>query len=282
MEVALMNCIVIPADERQEYLCKYLNKHNCNAYMQTNMDFNKADVIVCPTPLSKNGMYLNCDFYTSFPLKTFAGLLKPGQIIFGANIPNSFKDECSCKGITVVDLFSYENIIWNNAYFTAEGMLGEIISTTKFALRDCNALVLGCGRCGKILCDLLSKLDVNISFYDKYTYAINYGRECGYEFADIGSNDVSLEKFNIVINTIPGMVFTNSHLKSFSSDCVFYDLASKPGGFDKENIGELRLTLHTCPGIPGKYSPKTAGELLAKNIISILEGTVFNELRFSR
>ena len=36
---------------------------------------------------------------------------------------------------------------------------------------------------------------------------------------------------------------------------------------------KYRLSLVTCPGLPGKTAPKSAGELIAKSIISYLERT---------
>ena len=38
-------------------------------------------------------------------------------------------------------------------------------------------------------------------------------------------------------------------------------------------VKKYKLSLVTCPGLPGKTAPKSAGELIAKSIISYLERT---------
>ena len=45
------------------------------------------------------------------------------------------------------------------------------------------------------------------------------------------------------------------------------DIASAPGGVDYEAAGALGIAAKLCLGLPGKYAPKTAGEILAEEIM---------------
>ena len=77
---------IISGDKRQFYIKEYLKNNGYNAEIITNMDFNNTDIIVAGTPFVKNNEYINCDYYTGFPVDTFLGLLKPKQIVFAGSI----------------------------------------------------------------------------------------------------------------------------------------------------------------------------------------------------
>lgn len=269
----MKNIAVISVDKRQEYLLKYLNSHNYNACLKTNLDFTGQDIIICGTPLSKDIEYLNCDFYSRFPLYTFIDLLKPGQIMFAGNISEEVANICKHNHITTVDVLKNRSFAMENAYYTAEGLMGILIRNTNFTIRKSNVLVLGLGKCGNAICNLLSKLDAKVYFYDNKDDVILYGKDSGYKFLDILSNMKELSGINIIVNTVPETVVPKKAYNYIAKDCEIYDIASAPGGFIKDDMERQHLTLHTCPGIPGRFSPKNAGELIAKNIISFLEGT---------
>ena len=85
-----------------------------------------------------------------------------------------------------------------------------------------------------------------------------------------------VEKFDIIINTVPSQELKQVHYKKISKNCVLFEIASAPYGLSKSLADKFHLSLFTCPGIPGKYSPKNAVELIAKFIISYLERTEIN------
>ena len=60
------------------------------------------------------------------------------------------------------------------------------------------------------------------------------------------------------------------NLKTLKSTLLI-DLSSK-GGFDFERAKDLGISCKKLPGIPGKTAPQTAGEILAKTVISLLRG----------
>ena len=73
-------------------------------------------------------------------------------------------------------------------------------------------------------------------------------------------------KYDFVFNTVPNIVFNNEILKNASYETLFIDLASAPGGFEKNN----NLNIITALALPGKYSPKSAAEFIYKTIRPLL------------
>ena len=49
--------------------------------------------------------------------------------------------------------------------------------------------------------------------------------------------------FDFVFNTIPSFIFTRNVLSKHHKDTLFIELASTPGGFDKEAVSKLGLKL---------------------------------------
>ena len=122
---------IISGDKRQFYIKEYLKNNGYNAEIITNMDFNNTDIIVAGTPFVKNNEYINCDYYTGFPVDTFLGLLKPKQIVFAGSISENIM-KLFPKNIKLIDVLKDEDVVWSNAMLTAEGLIGEIIKNTDF------------------------------------------------------------------------------------------------------------------------------------------------------
>ena len=260
--------ITLSIFHKQKYLYDYLIFHNYSAKLVTNFNLTEYKYIVASIPFSKDGENVNCDFYTSFPITTFISLLKSGQILFGGGFKGSVVSHCMSLGIKVIDILNVPDFYRNNAFYTAEGLLGYIISNTNFSLKGSNILVLGYGKCGSEICNLFNNVGSNIFFYENNESKINDGLNKNFTFLDI------------IINCIPKNILSISNLKTLQKSCTIFDIASYPYGFDKDILNSLSLTYHICPGLPGKYASKSSGELIAKNISSIIEGTAENESQF--
>lgn len=264
---------VLSGDKRQDYINQYLNQHGYPAYLKSTMDFNNDKYIICSTPLCKKGKYVNCDFYSSFPIETFINLLKPNQIVFGGSIPKEIRNAGTIKFIDILD---DENVVWNNSVLTAEGLVSYIINSTDFTINNAKILILGFGKCGINIARLLNALSGEISIYDHTAIHLTQAKAYGYEGIDYEDIIRHISKFDIIINTVPKEIFTEMHYNKIKNDCSLFEIASSPYGFNEELVNKYRLSLITCPGIPGATAPKSAGELIAKSIISYLERTEIN------
>ena len=63
-------------------------------------------------------------------------------------------------------------------------------------------------------------------------------------------------KFDILINTVPSKVIDSKKIDSFDKDILIIDLASNPGGIDKEYALSKKIKVIIALGIPGKEMPK--------------------------
>ena len=73
--------------------------------------------------------------------------------------------------------------------------------------------------------------------------------------------------FDFVFNTVPHPIINERELRLFKKDALLVDLASFPGGIDVHFAESLGLNLIVARGLPAKYSPKSAGETVAKAVI---------------
>lgn len=261
---------ILSGDKRQLFIEKYLKKQGFDASLKTNMDFHDTKYIVGCTPFSKHGDYINCDFYSSFPTSTFFSLLKPGQIVFAGSISDTIIKNAP-NDVTFVDVLKDENVVWNNAMLTSEGLIAEMIRKTDYALSGSNVLILGFGKCGTNLALRLNALNCNVTIYDHTPKHLSQAASYGYHILEYDDFSLKLNDFDIIINTVPENIFSDFHMSIIQKSCVLFEIASFPYGFDKALAEKYNLSLITCPGIPGITAPKTAGELIAQSIISYLK-----------
>ncbi|OJT91053.1 dihydrofolate reductase, partial [Clostridioides difficile] len=59
---------------------------------------------------------------------------------------------------------------------------------------------------------------------------------------------------------------TKERLEKVSQEVTIIDIASSPGGVDYSVVKEAGINATLCLGLPGKYSPKTSGEILVNAI----------------
>lgn len=188
--------------------------------------------------------------------------ITPQHIILGGNLPKDFIEFCDNHQISYIDYFKYPAIAIENAVATAEGAICQAIQTSDLNLHQSQVLVIGFGKCGEILADKLSGLKCHVNVSTRDSVAKARAKSYGYQLLE----DDSYSKFNIIFNTAPAMVVTAPIIDQLQSDAVIIDIASSPGGTDFNYCIEKGIVAKHCPGIPGKYSPKTSAKILFEQI----------------
>lgn len=192
--------------------------------------------------------------------------LESGSIMFSRALNPVVKEIIDNKNITHYNVLEDETFIVKNANITAEGALSYILQNTDISIRKMEILILGFGRVGKsvtkILNDNYVKLSVATSDQKEFALASIYAERV-YSLSDF-KND--LGNFSAIVNTIPLLILKGEELRLISKDCFILDIASKPGGVDKEEAERLNLNFLHALGVPGKIAPKTAG-LYIKDIV---------------
>ena len=75
---------------------------------------------------------------------------------------------------------------------------------------------------------------------------------------------------DVIINTVPKTVISDSLIKFINPDCYVLDVASHPHGIDQEVLAEYFIKSKLYLGIPGKIAPKTSGKILSKKISKVM------------
>lgn len=167
-----------------------------------------------------------------------------------------------------------ESFLLSNAYLTAESALCTAKDNSDSSLISAPHLVVGYGRIGKALHKLLSAYSSDItvcarSCDSRILAECNGARAIS--FADL----TKPSRYSFVFNTVPHPVFNDAELCALGNDCLVVDLASFPGGVDKHIASVRGVKLVEARGLPGKYSPKTAGRIIASTVSEMIkEGKV--------
>ncbi|MCI8770933.1 MAG: dipicolinate synthase [Lachnospiraceae bacterium] len=248
-------------DRRQRYLGEFLidsGYHVILAETSPELDLAAASIsefenkllVLLPVPAS------------SVLLRRLKESLTPQHIVLGGNIPKDFTAFCDERKIAYIDYFKNPAIAIENAVATAEGAICEAILTSEYNLHQSEALVIGFGKCGEILADKLEGLKCNVTVSTRDAIAKARAKAYGYHLL----SDSSYQQFDLLFNTAPAPVLGRSIIDQLKPDAVIIDIASAPGGTDFNYCAEKGIAAKHCPGIPGRYSPKTSAKILFDHI----------------
>lgn len=230
-----------------------------------------SSVIICPIPFTKNKIDItNTAGFSDLTIHDLLNDLRSGSMLFGGNIPQSVVDHCELNDIDYYDLLKQNDLAILNAIATAEGAIVAAIEKSPINLHQSSCLVLGFGRCAKVLAKKLYSLDASVCVGARSKDALAEATACGYYGIALNSIDNMLPQFDFIFNTIPSIILTKSKLEKVSPLVTIIDIASSPGGVDYIAAENYNINASLCPGLPGKYSPKTSGAILVKTIENII------------
>lgn len=231
-----------------------------------------SKAVIAPIPITKDESIINMseNFKTSID-ELFNSMSSHNvKILIGGVISSKFQESASLMDISSIDLFSREEVAINNAIPTAEGAIMTAIQESDRVLFKSKALVLGFGKCGKVLSNMLKGIgaDVNITYRKKSDEAYINSINC--TPISIKDFDRNLSSYDFIFNTIPAQILNKEILKRIRKDTVIIDIAQAPGGIDYSYARKLNLKALYCPGLPGRVAPYSAAEILKTSIIDIV------------
>ncbi len=245
-------------DRRQKYLGKYLTDSGYQVILA------ETDPIleITAAELKKN----NEKTLVLLPIPAPSSLLSrlkesisSRHIVLGGNLPEGFTDFCKQNQISYIDYFQSPSLAIENAVATAEGAICQAIEMTDINLHQSQVLVIGFGKCGEILADKLCGLKCNVTVSTRDPIAKARAKAHGFGLL---KDPLSYPSFDILFNTAPAPVITPDVIDRLKEDAVILDIASSPGGTDFNYCAEKGILAKHCPGIPGKYSPKSSAKIL--------------------
>ena len=184
------------------------------------------------------------------------------------------KEYCTTHHIPVYDLMEDESVSISNAVATAEGAILEAIMRSPLTLHLSQSLILGYGRCAKILADKLNGLHSKVTIAARAKEALSYAGAYGYNTIPLMDINKYLVEFPFIFNTIPALVLDSASLSYVQKDVTIIDIASAPGGTNFEYCKQLHINASLCLALPGKYAPKTSAHILIDAILSTLTRSI--------
>ncbi len=238
-------------------------------YAQTLQEaVSKAPIIVCGIPFQKDDSLYFEDEALQTPLTEFQRMLRKMHTIFAGVIPEDFRRGCEKRSISCYDFMLDEPLAIYNAIATAEGAILEALMRKNTHLHQSKVLVLGYGRCGRVLADKLKGLSAQVTVCSKQPQELATATALGFPVMPLSRLPKGAKHFEYIFNTIPATVLTENVLRNMREDSLTIDIASGHIGADYEAAESLKRRILFCPGLPGKYAPLSCAENLADYVLN--------------
>ena len=208
-------------------------------------------IILLPIPTTRDKQtILNTKVYINEVLEG----LDDNTLVSGYGLSDEFITEALGRGARVIDLERDEGFLLENAELTAICALGIFLGTSAKAPRDVSVGIVGYGRIGRRLTNLLLYLGARVRvFTSRESTRIDL---CGYGVASVASSsDADLSCLDILINTAPAPIFPAERIPN---GLRVIDLASG------DNFGSLSVEKY--PSVPAKMFPLSAGRAWGRAI----------------
>ena len=183
------------------------------------------------------------------------------------HIPESFRQECSERDILCCDFMLVESIAVFNAVATAEGAVLEALRHKDTNIHKSESLVIGYGRCGKILSDKLKGLSACVTVCSNSQTELAVADAYGLRTLPLEQLESKAGEFEYIYNTAPALLLTEKLLEKIREDALIIDIASGSGGVDYKAAERLNITALRCPGLPGKYAGRTSAKCLTDYVL---------------
>ncbi len=229
-----------------------------------------APVIVCGIPFEKDGYLYFEKEISPISLTELQRMLRKHHKVFGGIIPESFRDISDKRKISCFDFMQEEPLTIYNAVATAEGAILEALLHKDTQIHQSNTLILGYGRCGKVLADKLKGLSANVTICSAQSQELAYATSFGFHTLPLSELPQKIHHFEYLFNTIPTTLLTGLLLEKTKKDCLIIDIASNRIGLDYEAASALSRSAFFCPGLPGKYASLSCAERLVEFVLNKL------------
>lgn len=192
-------------------------------------------------------------------LQTLLHMLPQNITVIGGHL-----DRPELAAYHTLDLLQDPLYLAENAAITAHCALKLAMNQLPVTLSDCEVLVIGWGRIGKCLAQLLHAFGARVTVSARKEADRAMLQALGY-FADAPNLlHRSLHRYRVIFNTVPAPILSAQRMERCRNGCLKIDLASKLG-LEGNDVVWAR-------GLPNKEAPESSGKLIADTAIRLLEG----------
>ena len=240
-------------------------------YIEKIEEFEKAKTVILPLPCSDGEGFLKTAFSKErIKLSEIVEHLQKGSVLMGGLLPKEIVSVAKEKDVFVCDYYYREEFAVRNAALTAEAAAATLMEMLTESISAVPVLVLGHGRIGRLLSAILKALDAKVTVAARRFSELAWIRSEGMMPFEFRLLDEEIGNFKVVFNTVPAPVLTKEKLVLMDKNALIIDLASEPCGTDFAAAEELGITAKKALGLPGKFAPKTAGEILKETVLNVL------------
>ena len=175
--------------------------------------------------------------------------------IYGGNLNHP-----SLQQYRTVDLLQDPDYLAQNAYITAECALDVALPYLPITLRGCPCLIIGWGRIGKCLGQILKTIGADVTIAARKNTDRAMIRALGCESVDTLYIEEYIDRYRLIFNTVPVPLLSTTQTQKCHPDCVKIELASK-NGIEGDDVILAR-------GLPGIHMPESSGNLIAETLLN--------------
>lgn len=223
--------------------------------------------VVLPLPFSRDGENLNAPLSEiTMPLGIIKDYAESGGTVYSGGTSPQLEQLCSENGLRLVNYFAGEELTLKNALLTAEGAISLLISESDGALFNSSAVITGYGRIAYYLARLLREFRCRVTIAARNPVQRERAILDGFCALPASLAGLAAESADFVINTVPAELIGADCFGRMRNTALYMELASKPAQPEKALVEAAGIKYIPAAGLPGKFSPRTAGEAIAQAI----------------
>ena len=283
-----MRFAVMGGDRRSAILCRLLlqDGHRLSAYALERAELPEeipralciqsavygADAVLLPVPAERGG-FLNAPLSSEkLSMKELISSLWKGQLLIGGKLSEGSSLSAVKAGLQVEDIMRRPDFVTGNAALTAEGAVELLMSESEKSIWGSDVLVCGWGRIGKILSARLKAMGAAVSVCARKSGDRAMAGCMGFEALEYSQLEEKAGEYDFIVNTVPERVISKAALCCCESGSIIMELASPPGGFDRNLAENIGLKVIYAPGLPGKCAPCTGAVLMKEAVYGTIAG----------
>lgn len=257
-----MKILFIGGDKRMDHAARALSAlYDVRRIGECPTSEEKFAVIVLPLPLNKEPLDLN--IITEYAARN--------ALVLAGGESSALTELCSRNGYRLVNYFAEEALTLKNAALTAEAACALLSQSTEGALLGSKALITGYGRIARQLAYRLAANGASVMVVARRAEQRTAAELDGFSAVSTEKLADALDDVDFIANTAPCALFTENALAKAKSGAVFIELATLPDQPTKPLAESCGIRYIYAPGLPGRLSPKAAGEAVAETLRLIID-----------
>lgn len=227
----------------------------------------RYDFIILPLPISRDGVNVNTPLSDKpLPFELIGQYAAESAVVFGGGRNSAVEDICRENGLRFEDYFADEPLTLKNAVLTAEAAAAILAQCNDSSLFGAKVLITGGGRVAVYTARLMKAFGSNVTVCARSAEQRAKAELEQFSAHELNELPMLCASSDFIINTVPAELFDETAFSAMKRHTVYMELATMPPEPRKSLAEQHGVQYIHAAGLPGKASPKTAGQLIAKTI----------------